>query len=34
MSAGSHDFRTEYICQENNKHLRRLTDDFDQRLFK
>ena len=25
---------TEYICQENNKYLRRLTDDFDQPLFK
>ena len=25
---------TEYICQENNKYLHRLTDDFDQPLFK
>jgi hypothetical protein len=24
---------TEYICQENNKYLQRLTDDFDQPLF-
>ena len=24
---------TEYICQENNKYLNRLTDDFDQPLF-
>jgi hypothetical protein len=24
---------TEYICQENNKYLRRLTDDFGQPLF-
>jgi hypothetical protein len=25
---------TEYICQENNKYLQRLTDDFGQPLFK
>ena len=24
---------TEYICQENNKYLQRLTDDFDQPIF-
>jgi len=24
---------TEYICQENNKYLNRLTDDFDQPIF-
>jgi hypothetical protein len=24
---------TEYICQENNKYLQRLTDDFNQPLF-
>ena len=24
---------TEYICQENNKYLQRLTDDFDQPVF-
>ena len=24
---------TEYICQENNKYLQRLTDDFGQPLF-
>jgi hypothetical protein len=25
---------TEYICQENNRYLERLTDDFDQPIFK
>ena len=27
------DHLTEYICQENNKYLQRLTDDFGQPLF-
>ena len=25
---------TEYICQENNKYLQRLTDDFGEPIFK